>query len=92
MSSRLRNGTTARSAARQLALALAFTAVALVAYALNAAVAIVAHLENPTSAHLASGVANVQGWAFPTTPGDEIQPQIDVYIDRSASVSPGPRS
>ena len=78
MKSRIQNTT---SAAVQLILALAYLGVALVGSAVDAAGAIVANLEHPTSANVSSGIGNVQGWAFPTRPGDEIDPVIDVYID-----------
>lgn len=44
--------------------------------------AIVALLETPTeSAEVFSGIANVQGWAYATEPGDEIEPLIAIFID-----------
>lgn len=60
-------------------LGLALTVV--VAVVGHADAAIVANLEAPNSNELASGIGNVQGWAFSTTPGDEIKTNVDVYID-----------
>ena len=42
---------------------------------------IVAHLESPSSNEIASGIGNIQGWAFTTTPGEAIDPLIEIYID-----------
>ena len=47
----------------------------------SAAEIIQAHLEAPNPSELASGIGNVQGWAFATVPGDEIKAQIEVWID-----------
>lgn len=52
-----------------------------VAAAAPASAAIVANLEGPNANELASGIGNVQGWAFPTLSGDEIETELDVYVD-----------
>ncbi len=61
--------------------ALAIAAVLTAGVSANAGAAIVANLESPNSQELASGIGNVQGWAYPTIPGDEIKTEIDVYVD-----------
>lgn len=72
--------TTRKGPIRRLAVGLVFAA-ALLLDAGGAAAAIIANLETPNSKELASGIGNVQGWAFSTVPGDEIEPLVDVVID-----------
>lgn len=43
--------------------------------------AIQGNLEGPNGSEIASGIANVQGWVFPTLPGDVIETELDVYVD-----------
>lgn len=54
---------------------------AVVCWAGPAAAVIKAALEAPASDFPASGVANIQGWAFSTTPGAKIHRLIQVQID-----------
>ncbi len=61
--------------------ALAIVATLMAGLAGTASATIVANLEGPNPNELASGVGNVQGWAYATIPGDEIKTEVDVYVD-----------
>lgn len=70
-----------RGHVRPLLRAVGAIVASVMAFASGAEAAIVANLEAPNASELASGVANVQGWAYPTIPGDEIEAEIDVHVD-----------
>jgi len=47
---------------------------------------ITAQLETPVNGGIASGISNVQGWAFTTTPGASIETLVQILIDGAPSI------